>query len=69
MGYTKEQILEFKQKADKWDALEKAIEPIYGRFNEEDDEWEDREEYDENDDGGGLETVGELAARAFGFMA
>ena len=61
--YTEEQIEEFKTKADKWDALEKQIESVYGQENSE-GEWE---EY-EGDEGGDLSTIGEMAAMAFGYL-
>lgn len=55
--YTEEQIEEFKAKADKWDALDAEIGEIYT--------------YDEEDDESGfldLAHVGELAAKAFGYL-
>lgn len=55
--YTQEQIEEFKAKADKWDALDAKIGAVYI--------------YDEEDDESGfldLAHVGELAAKAFGYL-
>lgn len=51
-----------KRKADKWDALDEKISKCYGEENEE-GEWVDNE--DDNTD---LGTIGEIAARAFGFL-
>lgn len=54
--YTEEQIKEFKEKADKWDALDAKIGDIY--IHDEEDE----------DGGADLADVGELAAKAFGYL-
>ena len=53
--YTKEQIEIFKEKANKWDALDKKISKFY---NEEDDEVND----------GDLCDIGEIAAQAFCYL-
>lgn len=57
----KKQLAEFKNKADKWDALEKEIAKFYcdreGEYNEEDPERE-----------GDLGSIGEVAAMAFGWL-
>ncbi|HEX8333298.1 MAG TPA: hypothetical protein VF622_11775 [Segetibacter sp.] len=63
MNYTESEINEFKKKADKWDALEKQIESVYGKENAE-GEWE---EFDDNE-GGDLCDIGEMAAMAFGYL-
>ena len=55
--YTEQQIEEFKEKADKWDALDEKIGEVYI--------------HDEEDDESGfldLAHVGELAAKAFGYL-
>ncbi len=57
--YTEKQIEEWKKKAEKWDDLDNAISAFY---NEDDDA--EREE----DDGGSLLDIGEVAARAFGYL-
>ncbi|ACU61299.1 hypothetical protein [Chitinophaga pinensis] len=62
--YTEEQIQEWKSKAEKWDQLDKKIESCYGKENE-DGEWEPFEDEDEGCD---LGYIGELAARAFGYL-
>jgi len=54
--YTEEQIEEFKAKADKWDAMDAKIGEVY--FQDEEDE----------DGGADLAHVGELAAKAFGYL-
>lgn len=51
---TQEQIEEFKAKADKWDALDVKIGEVYFQ--------------DEEDGGADLAHVGELAAKAFGYL-
>ena len=59
MEYTKEEIEEFKKKADKWDALGKEIENFY--FDEQGNERPD-------EFGDGLLGIGEAAAIAFGWL-
>jgi hypothetical protein len=59
--YTQEQIEEWKAKAEKWDALETEIGKYYPDFDEDDNEIEPVKEGDLND-------IGEVAARAFGFL-
>ena len=54
MNYAKQ----YKEKADKWDALEKKIASYYVL------PYDDPEEFE----GGDLLDIGEAAARAFGFM-
>jgi hypothetical protein len=61
--YSEEQILEWKSKAEKWDALDKKIESCYGAENE-DGEWAPFEE----EEGCDLDYIGETAARAFGYI-
>lgn len=60
--YTPEQIEEFKSKAQKWDALGKEIEKCYcnsdGEYDEDNPEVEDAD----------LDTIGEMAASAFGWL-
>jgi len=46
----------WKIKADKWDRLENEVSEFYP------------EDYDEGEDGGDLCDIGEVAARAFGFL-
>ncbi len=58
MEYTKQQIEEMKQKADKWDALGAKIEKCYCNADGE---------YDE-EEGADLCTIGEIAASAFGWL-
>jgi hypothetical protein len=62
MEYTKKQIEEMKNKADKLDALSKEIDKCYCNANGEYDE--------ENPEikGANLITIGELAATAFGWL-
>lgn len=50
---------EWKEKAEKWDALEDKISKFY--FDDDGEEKED-------DDGGDLCDIGEAAAMAFGFL-
>lgn len=57
MDYTKEQIEQWKAKAEKWDALAARIEKFY--VNEEGEEAEE---------GGDLCDIGEVAAHAFGWL-
>lgn len=54
-------IESIKKKAEKWDKLEEKITACYGH-EDENGEWVD------NDEGDGLITIGEVAARAFGFL-
>lgn len=61
--YTDEQIAEWREKAEKWDALDKKIESCYGKYNA-DGEFEPLEE----DEGCDLGYIGETAARAFGYL-
>lgn len=60
MNYTEEQIKEWKTKAEKWDSLYDKISEYY--VDEDDNIVED----DKHD--GGLLDIGEIAARAFGFL-
>jgi len=46
----------YKTKADQWDQLEQKIAKFYP------------EEYDQGEDGGDLCDIGEIAARAFGYL-
>ena len=57
MSYTEEEIRAMKIKADKWDKLEEQIAKFYDDDNNLDD-----------DSDGGLLTIGEIAATAFGFL-
>lgn len=57
--YTPEQIEEFKQKAEKWDALDKKIEAFY---------IDDKGEEIPDDESNGLDAIGEVAASAFGWL-
>lgn len=57
--YTKDQIEEFKIKADKWDALGDKIASFY--CDDNGNEFSD-------DEGGDLVDIGEAAAMAFGFL-
>ncbi len=57
--YTEQQIREWKSKAEKWDALGDKIAAFY--VDENGDELEDEE-------GGDLCDIGEVAAAAFGFL-
>jgi hypothetical protein len=52
---TKEQIKKWKEKAEKWDKLDKEIGEMYERMDNE-------------DEGDGLISVGEAAAYAFGYL-
>lgn len=61
MEYTKQQIEQFKAKADKWDALAKEIEKCYCN---KDGEYSEEPEIK----GADLGTIGEMAAYAFGWM-
>jgi hypothetical protein len=56
---TKKQIQEWKKKAEMWDALDKEIGGFY--VDENGNELEDNE-------GGGLTSIGEVAARSFGWL-
>lgn len=62
MEYTKEEIELLESKAKKWDALEKEISTCYlnteGEFDEKNPEY----------DGADICTIGEMAARAFGWL-
>lgn len=62
MDYTKEQIEEFKSKAEKWDALGNKIQKCYcnaeGEYDEENPEIKNSD----------LGTIGEFAAMAFGWL-
>lgn len=55
--YTEEQINEFKAKTDKWDALDEEIGKMFAISEDESTD----EYYD-------LAHVGELAAKAFGYL-
>lgn len=59
MKPTKEQILEWKEKAQQWDDLEAKIATYY--FDTEGNELPENE-------GGDLADIGETAAIAFGFL-
>jgi hypothetical protein len=59
--FTNEQILLWKEKAEKWDALRDEISKYY---SENDDEDKD----EDFDDSMGLIGIGEKAAVAFGFL-
>lgn len=61
--YTEEQIQVWKSKAEKWDELEQKISAFYGNENEDGD-WEELDD----DEGGDLYDIGEIAASAFGFL-
>jgi hypothetical protein len=61
MEYTQEQIQEWKRKAEKWDELDKEIETVYCDENGE-------IRNDDDDSGGDIITIGEMAAQAFGWM-
>lgn len=61
MEYTKEQIEAWKQKAEKWDKLEAEVLAYYETYDEEGNELEPEKE-------GDLGDIGEVAARAFGFL-
>ncbi len=61
--YTEEQIIQLKIKADKWDALYLNIAKRYPDYD--DDGQEVHTEYSEDAD---FETIGEIAALAFGFI-
>lgn len=52
---------ELKTKAAKWDALDEKLSPLFGHEDEETGEWIENEE-------SGLDTIGEVAATAFGYM-
>lgn len=54
---TPKQIKEWQQKANKWDALDQRIGAFYDTEKEGDAEEE-----------GDLVTIGEIAARAFGYL-
>lgn len=67
MDYTKEQIEEWKSKAEKWDALGKQIDECYTKDNSS--EVDDEESEDQDDfEGDGLISIGELAAIAYGWL-
>ena len=55
----KENLQEIKEKAAKWDELEKQISACY--FDADGNELSD-------DEGGDLYTIGEIAASAFGWI-
>ena len=59
MEYTEQQIKEWKAKAEKWDKLDAEINKCY--YDEDGEELDDEE-------GGDLITIGELAAEAFGYF-
>lgn len=59
MKPTKDQITTWKEKAEKWDQLEKKIEKFY--MDDNGNELSD-------DEGGDLGDIGEAAAMAFGFL-
>lgn len=61
MEYTKEQIEEFKRKADSYDQLYSEIAECYEGYEDEEGEWVEEEDYD-------LNYIGELAASHFGFL-
>jgi hypothetical protein len=62
MEYTKEQIKEWKAKAEKWDELDAKISKCY--CNSDGDYDEDNPEIEDAD----LCTIGEMAAISFGWM-
>lgn len=62
MEYTKKQIGEMKNKADRWDALGAEISKCYCNTDGEYDEENPEEE------GADLYTIGEMAASAFGWL-
>lgn len=59
---TNKEYNELKAKAKQWDDLEEKISARYGH-EDENGEWVENE-----DDGDGLITIGEIAATAFGLM-
>lgn len=59
-NYSIQQIEIWKAKAEKWDALEDKISAFY--VDENDNVVED------NEHDGGLLDIGEIAARAFGYL-
>jgi hypothetical protein len=66
--YTKEQVEQFKRKADKWDLLGDKIARCYPEYDK--DSGEELESQFENEAGfeAGLEIIGEMAASAFGWL-
>jgi hypothetical protein len=62
MNYTKEQIEEWKAKAEKWDLLNEEIGKCYPNYDDEGNELES--EIPEAD----LGTIGEIAATAFKYL-
>lgn len=63
MEYTKEQIEEFKLKAQEWDKLGKEIERHYINL-ETNEPWTDEEAEEK---GYNLESIGEVCAAAYGW--
>lgn len=61
--YTDEQIAEWREKAEKWNKLDERIASCYGYYDE-DGEWVPYEDHEGPD----LGDIGELAARAFGYL-
>ncbi len=57
--YTEQQIAEWKLKAEKWDKLDEKISTFY--YDEEFDATGE-------EDTGGLISIGEAAAHAFGYL-
>lgn len=64
MGYTTQQIEQWKKKAEKWDELEKQVLRCYPP-DEGDEEEGDETDYIKDAD---LCDIGEFAAKAFGFL-
>lgn len=64
LTFTNAQILEWKRKAEKWDALGAKIGKYYA--TEEDDDFD--EDFEKEADNNGLIGIGELAASAFGYL-
>ncbi len=67
MNYTNEQIERWKSKAEKWDALEAQISKCYFTDQDDQDGYPIQREEDD-DEGGDLITIGEIAAKAFGHL-
>jgi hypothetical protein len=61
MEYTKEQVEQWKAKAEKWDKLDEAISKFYCNADGEYDEEEPEQK-------GDLCDIGEAAATAFGYF-
>lgn len=61
---TPKQIQEWKEKAEKWDALDKEISKYYREPEDEDYDEAFAKVADEN----GLLGIGEVAATAFGYL-